>query len=360
MYIYMHYYYFFFAAGSHCTLELIISLLGGASSNMSGPWAQIHPTDPAESLIGSNQSSVVEFVLLGFSHVPRLKLVLFVLFLGMFLITILGNGLIVLLSLVDTALHTPMYFFLRNLALVEICFSLDIVPRMLESLVAGRGISLSGCALQLFLLLSCVTSECFLLTVMAYDRYVAICHPLHYGVLMSQQLCHLLAGACWVAGIPVSLLFTIWLFRFPFCGPRGVRHFLCDVAPLLRLVCADTSVFEAYIRVATVLVLMVPFSLITVSYGRVLAAVVRMPSATGRHKALSTCASHFLVVALFYGTACVIHLQPKSTYSPESKQVVSLSYTLVTPMLNPIIYSLRNKEVKAALWRILGRKKGSV
>uniref|UniRef100_G3VYH4 Olfactory receptor n=1 Tax=Sarcophilus harrisii TaxID=9305 RepID=G3VYH4_SARHA len=312
----------------------------------------LHIKDPTESMTGRNQTSVIEFVLLGFSHVPRLEPLLFVLFLGMFLITMLGNGLIVLLTVVDAALHTPMYFFLRSLALVEICFSLDIVPRMLESLVAGRDISFLGCALQLFLILSCVTSECFLLTVMAYDRYVAICHPLHYGMLMNQRLCLLLAVACWVAGIPVSLLFTVWLFRFPFCGPRGVRHFLCDVAPLLRLVCADTSVFEAYIRVATVLVLMVPFFLITVSYGRVLVAVVRMPSATGRQKALSTCASHFVVVTLFYGTACVIHLQPKSSYSPESKQVVSLSYTLVTPMLNPIIYSLRNKEVKAALWRV--------
>uniref|UniRef100_A0A4X2LWB4 Olfactory receptor n=1 Tax=Vombatus ursinus TaxID=29139 RepID=A0A4X2LWB4_VOMUR len=311
------------------------------------------PMDPIVHLARSNQSSVEEFVLLGFSHVPRLKPVLFVLFLGMFLITMLGNGLIVLLTVVDAALHTPMYFFLRNLALVEICFSLDVVPRMLESLVAGRCISLVGCALQLFLILSCVTSECFLLTVMAYDRYVAICHPLRYGVLMNQRLCLLLAVACWVAGIPVSLLFTIWLFHFPFCGPRGVHHFLCDVAPLLRLVCADTAVFETYILVATVLVMMVPFSLIAVSYGHVLAAVVQMPSATGRHKALSTCAAHLIVVALFYGTACVIHLQPKSSYSPESKQVVSLSYTLITPMLNPIIYSLRNKEVKAALWRVL-------
>ncbi|XP_051847403.1 olfactory receptor 10A7-like [Antechinus flavipes] len=314
--------------------------------------------DPIVNLPRNNQASVEEFILLGFSHVPKLEPLLFMLFLGMFIITMLGNGLIVLLTVVDAALHTPMYFFLRNLALVEICFSLDIVPKMLEILVAGRSISLLGCALQLFLILSCVTSECFLLTVMAYDRYVAICHPLHYGVLMNQRLCLLLAVACWVTGIPVSLLFTIWLFRFPFCGPRGVRHFLCDVAPLLRLVCADTSVFEVYILVGTVLVMMVPFFLITVSYSYVLAAVVRMPSATGRHKALSTCAAHLTVVALFYGTACVIHLQPKSSYSPESKQVVSLSYTLITPMLNPIIYSLRNKEVKAALWRVLGRRKG--
>ncbi|EFB12809.1 hypothetical protein PANDA_022554, partial [Ailuropoda melanoleuca] len=154
---------------------------------------------------------------------------------------------------------------------------------------------------------------------------------LHYGTIMSPQLCHLLAATCWLAGVPVSLVFTVWLFSFPFCGPRGIRHFFCDIAPLLSLVCADTRVFEASVLAATVLVMIVPFCLIATSYSKILATVLRMPSATGRHKALSTCASHLIVVALFYGTTGVIHLRPKASYSPESKQVVSLSYTLVTP-----------------------------
>uniref|UniRef100_A0A8C0KPJ3 Olfactory receptor n=1 Tax=Canis lupus dingo TaxID=286419 RepID=A0A8C0KPJ3_CANLU len=284
----------------------------------------------------ANQSCVPsELVLLGFAHVPALRPLLATLFLAMFLLTLLGNALIVLLTM---------------------CFSLDIVPQLLLTLLRpGRGVSPAGCALQLLLVLSCVTSECFLLTTMAWDRYVAICRPLRYGAIVSPRLCHLLAATCWLAGVPVSLVFTIWLFRFPFCGPRGIRHFFCDIAPLLSLVCADTRVFEANVLAATVLVIMVPFCLIAASYTKILATVLRMPSARGRHKALSTCASHFVVVLLFYGTTGVIHLRPKASYSPESKQVVSLSYTLVTPMLNPLIYSLRNKEVRAALGRARGR-----
>uniref|UniRef100_A0A8C0QEV1 G-protein coupled receptors family 1 profile domain-containing protein n=1 Tax=Canis lupus familiaris TaxID=9615 RepID=A0A8C0QEV1_CANLF len=284
----------------------------------------------------ANQSCVPrELVLLGFAHVPALRPLLATLFLAMFLLTLLGNALIVLLTALDPALRAPMYLFLRHLALVEMCFSLDIVPQLLLTLLRpGRGVSPAGCALQLLLVLSCVTSECFLLTTMAWDRYVAICRPLRYGAIVSPRLCHLLAATCWLAGVPVSLVFTIWLFRFPF---------------------ADTRVFEANVLAATVLVIMVPFCLIAASYTKILATVLRMPSARGRHKALSTCASHFVVVLLFYGTTGVIHLRPKASYSPESKQVVSLSYTLVTPMLNPLIYSLRNKEVRAALGRARGR-----
>ncbi|KAM6222529.1 olfactory receptor 10A7-like [Rhynchocyon petersi] len=306
--------------------------------------------------MGINQSWAHEFILLGFAHVPTLRPVLAVVFLAMFLLTLTGNGIIVLLTLWDPVLHTPMYFFLRQLALVELCFSLDIVPQLLVTLLwPGHGMSTVGCALQMLVVLACLTSECFLLAVMAWDRYVAICRPLHYGTIMSPQLCHLLAATCWLAGVPVSLVFTIWLFNFPFCGPRGIRHFFCDIAPLLSLVCADTGVFEDVVLVATVLVIVIPFCLIAISYAGVLATVLQMTSATGRYKALSTCASHLIVVVLYYGTMGVIHLRPKASYSPESKQGVSLSYTMVTPMLNPLIYSLRNKEVKAALGRVYCR-----
>ncbi|XP_046538041.1 olfactory receptor 10A7-like [Equus quagga] len=319
--------------------------LGSPGAPAAPPWA--------------NQSSGREFFLLGFAHVPALRPLLAALFLAMFLLTLLGNLLIVLLTALDPALRAPMYFFLRHLALAEICFSLDIVPQLLVTLLRpGRGVSPAGCALQLLLVLSCVTSECFLLTAMAWDRYVAICRPLCYGAIVSPRVCHLLAATCWLAGVPVSLVFTVWLFHFPFCGPRGIRHFFCDIAPLLSLVCADTRVFEANVLVATVLIMIVPFCLIAVSYTKILATVLQMPSATGRHKALSTCASHLIVVVLFYGTTGVIHLRPKASYSPESKQVVSLSYTLVTPMLNPLVYSLRNKEVKAALGRACVQRRG--
>ncbi|XP_041600157.1 olfactory receptor 10A7-like [Vulpes lagopus] len=317
------------------------------------PTAWAPPGAPEAPPCANQSCAPSELVLLGFAHVPALRPLLATLFLAMFLLTLLGNALIVLLTALDPALRAPMYLFLRHLALVEMCFSLDIVPRLLLTLLRpGRGVSPAGCALQLLLVLSCVTSECFLLTTMAWDRYVAICRPLRYGAIVSPRLCNLLAATCWLAGVPVSLVFTIWLFRFPFCGPRGIRHFFCDIAPLLSLVCADTRVFEAHVLAATVLVIMVPFCLIAASYTKILATVLRMPSARGRHKALSTCASHFVVVLLFYGTTGVIHLRPKASYSPESKQVVSLSYTLVTPMLNPLIYSLRNKEVRAALGRV--------
>ncbi|XP_051017815.1 olfactory receptor 10A7-like [Acomys russatus] len=302
----------------------------------------------------------LEFVLLGFAHAPSLRPMLSALFLAAFLLTLLGNALIVILTSLDPGLRAPMYFFLRQLALVEICFSLDVAPRLLVTLLwPGCGVSPTSCALQLLLVLSCVTSECFLLTVMAWDRFLAICRPLRYGAIMSPRLCYLLSTTCWLAGIPVALIFTIWLFNFPFCGPRGIRHFFCDIAPLLSLVCADTRVFEAKVFVATVLVIMVPFCLIAASYIMILAAVLRMSSASGRHKALSTCASHLIVVILFYGTTGVIHLCPKASYSPESKQVVSLSYTMVTPMLNPLIYSLWNKEVKAALDRVFIQRRAT-
>ncbi|XP_014438972.1 LOW QUALITY PROTEIN: olfactory receptor 10A7-like [Tupaia chinensis] len=301
----------------------------------------------------ANQSWAREFVLLGFAHVPALRPLLAAPFLAMFLLALGGNALIVLLTGLDPALRAPMYVFLRHLALLELCFSLDVAPRLLVTLLRpGRGVSAAGCALQLLLVLSCVTSECFLLTAMAWDRFVAICRPLRYGAVVSPRLCSLVAAPSWLAGLPVALVFTVWLFCFPFCGPRGIRHFFCDIAPLLSLVCADTRLFEASALAATVLVIMVPFCLIAASYAGILVAVLRMPSAAGRRKALSTCASHLIVVILFYGTTGVIHLRPKASYSPESKQVVSLSYTLVTPMLNPLIYSLRNKEVKAALGRV--------
>ncbi|XP_035580819.1 LOW QUALITY PROTEIN: olfactory receptor 10A7-like [Zalophus californianus] len=324
------------------------------------PTAWAPPGAPEAPPCANQSCAPHDLVLLGFAHVPTLRPLLAALFLAMFPLTLLGNALIVLLTALDPALRAPMYFFLRHLALLEVCFSLDIAPRLLGTLLRpGWGVSPAGCALQLVLVLSCVTSECFPLTAMAWDRYVAICRPLRYGAIMSPRLCHLLAATCWLAGVPVSLVFTIWLFSFPFCGPRGIRHFFCDIAPLLSLVCGDTRVFEANVLAATVLVIMVPFCLIATSYTGVLATVLRMPSATGRHKALSTCASHLIVVVLFYGTTGVIHLRPEASSSPESKQVVSLSYTLVTPMRNPLIYSLRNKGVKAALGRVCCRHQES-
>ncbi|XP_059587784.1 olfactory receptor 10A7-like [Alligator mississippiensis] len=308
-----------------------------------------------EELKVENQTTVTSFILLGFSHLAKLQLLLFVVTLLMFLVTMMGNFLIIAITIIYPVLHTPMYYFLKNLALIEICYSLCIVPRMLVNLLVGRkAISFSACALQLNGVILFVTSECFLLGAMAYDRHVAICHPLHYATIMSKRLCIQIVTGCWLSGVSMAVGFTSWLFSFPFCGSKEINHFFCDVSPVLKLVCADTSLFELVIVIDIVIIVMVPFFFISVSYIHIIYAILQIPSPEGRHKAFSTCAAHLVVVTLFYSTAGIIHLRPKSNLSSNSKKLVSLSYTVVTPMLNPIIYSLRNKEVKESLRRLFG------
>uniref|UniRef100_A0A8D1CJU8 Olfactory receptor n=1 Tax=Sus scrofa TaxID=9823 RepID=A0A8D1CJU8_PIG len=280
------------------------------------------------------------------SHCPfQVQSFLFLTFLSVYLVTLMGNGLIILVTWADPMLHSPMYFFLRNLSFLEIGFNLVIVPKMLGTLMAqDTAISFLGCAAQMYFFFFFGVSECFLLATMAYDRYVAICHPLRYPVIMNPRTRAKLA--------------TTWLFSFPFCGTNKVNHFFCDSPPVLRLVCADTAFFEIYAIVGTILVVMIPCLLILCSYTRIAAAIVKIPSAKGRHKAFSTCSSHLLVVSLFYVSSSLTYFRPKSTNSPESKKVLSLSYTVVTPMLNPIIYSLRNNEVKNALGRTFRKTLG--
>uniref|UniRef100_A0A8C2SMI9 Olfactory receptor n=1 Tax=Coturnix japonica TaxID=93934 RepID=A0A8C2SMI9_COTJA len=274
----------------------------------------------------------------------------------MFLITITGNFLIILVATADPALHTPMYYFLKNLALIEICFTLNIVPKMLMDLLLERKIiSFSSCALQLYFVIFFVTSECFLLSAMAYDRYVAICHPLHYTTSMNRRVCFHMVVACWIAGIPFSAGLTGWLFSYPFCGSKEIEHFFCDIAPVLDLVCSDTHLFELLVFDATVTIVLIPFILIAASYIRIIHTILQMPSSKGRCKTFFTCFAHLVVVTLFYCTTGLIHLRPRSRFLVKRK-VVALSYTVVTPMLNPIIYSLRNKEVKHALRKIFGRR----
>ncbi|XP_039355315.1 olfactory receptor 10A4-like [Mauremys mutica] len=304
-----------------------------------------------------NHTTVTEFILVGFSNHPNLQVPLFLIFLGIYTITLTGNVLIILVTSFDPALNNPMYFFLRNLASLEICFNLVIVPKMLVNLLMeNKAISFAGCATQMYFFFFFGAAECCLLAAMAYDRYVAICNPLHYPDIMTQRACFQLAGASWFSGFPVATVQTIWIFSLPFCGPNHVNHFFCDSPPVLELSCADTSLFEIEALTATVLFIMFPFLLILVSYVRIITTILRMPSEEGRHKAFSTCSSHLVVVTLFYGTASSTYFRPKSSYSPDTKKLISLSYTVITPMLNPIIYSLRNKEVKSALGRTLGRK----
>ncbi|XP_054438573.1 olfactory receptor 10A2 isoform X2 [Pteronotus mesoamericanus] len=297
---------------------------------------------------------------MSFSSLPtEIQLLLFLTFLIIYLATLIGNSLIILVTLADPMLHSPMYFFLRNLSFLEIGFNLVVVPKMLGTLLArDTTISFSGCATQMYFLFFFGVAECFLLATMAYDRYVAICTPLHYPVIMNQKKRAKLAVVSWFPGFPVATVQTTWLFSFPFCDTNKVNHFFCDSPPVLRLVCADTTLFEVYAIIGTILVIMIPCLLILCSYFHIAAAVLKIPSAKGKQKAFSTCSSHLLVVSIFYISLSLTYFRPKSNNSPESKKLLSLSYTIVTPMLNPIIYSLRNKEVKNALSRTFHKALG--
>ncbi|NXR16388.1 O10A7 protein, partial [Semnornis frantzii] len=295
------------------------------------------------------------FILQGFSCLTTLQDFLFRVILLMFLITMAGNLLIIITATTNHTLHTPMYYFLQNLAVIEICFTLNIVPRMLVDLWERKVISFSACALQFYFVLSFITSECFLLGAMAYDRYVAVYHPLHYAKRMNSRVCLHMVVACWVAGISPSLGLTAWLFSYPFCGPRDIEHFFCDISPVLVLVCSNTHLFRYFLFIAAVLIILIPFILIVASYIQIIHTIVQMPSAERRLKAFLTCLAHLVVVTLFYCTAGLMHLKPRCGLLVHSRKLMALSYTVVTPMLNPIIYSLHNGEMKRALRKVLGR-----
>ncbi|KAG6519843.1 olfactory receptor [Crotalus adamanteus] len=304
-----------------------------------------------------NETFQMAFILLGFSSMPNIELLLFPIVLVMYFVTMTGNILIIFIAMKDPALQSPMYFFLRNLSFIEICFTLDTIPKMLVNLLLrDKSISYTGCAIQMFCFFYFGCAECFLLAAMSYDRYVAICNPLNYANLMRRSFCQKLVGGVWLIGIPVSLLQAAWIFSLPFCGMKKINHFFCDAPPVLKLVCADTSLFEMQAIVSTLVFLMFPFALILISYTRIIITIITIPSAIGRQKAFSTCSSHLIVVILFYGSGSIVYLRPNSTYSPEIKKMLSLFYAVLTPMLNPIVYTLRNHEVKGALRRILRYK----
>ena len=304
-----------------------------------------------------NQSSVVEFILLGFANFPELQQQLFGVFLVVYLVTLIGNAMIIVIISLEQSLHVPMYLFILNLSVVDVSFSAVIMPEMLVVLSTEKTtITLSGCFAQMYFILLFGVTECFLLGTMAYDRFAAICHPLSYPMIMNKSVFMKLVMFSWVSGITMATVQTPWVFSFPFCGPSEINHLFCETPPVLELVCADTFLFEIYAFTGTVFIVMVPFFLILLSYIRILSAILKMPSTTGRQKAFSTCASHLTSVTLFYGTASMTYLQPKSGYSPETKKLMSLAYTLLTPLLNPLIYSLRNSEMKRALMKLWRRQ----
>ncbi|XP_066221675.1 olfactory receptor 5C1 [Saccopteryx leptura] len=297
-----------------------------------------------------------EFILLGITDRRDLRLILFLILLPVYLVSLLGNGGMVLLIRVDARLHTPMYFFLASLSLLDTCYSSAIGPKMLVDLLLPRAtISYAACALQMFVFAGLADAECCLLAAMAYDRYVAIGHPLQYATTMSQRLRLTLLGASGLGGALSAFVHTTFTFRLSFCHSREVNSFFCDIPPLLAISCDDTSLNElllfavcGFIQTATVLA-------IAVSYGFIAGAVVRMRSAEGRRRAASTCGSHLTVVAVLYGTLIFMYLRPSSSYALDTDKMASVFYTLVIPALNPLIYSLRNREVKEALGRTWSR-----
>ncbi|XP_026514015.1 putative olfactory receptor 2B8 [Terrapene carolina triunguis] len=303
-----------------------------------------------------NQSSLGQFILLGVSDRPQLELLLFVLILISYSMTLLGNTTIIVVSWLDPHLHTPMYFFLSNLSFLDLCYTTSVGPQMLLNFHSThKSISWAGCVAQLYISLSLGCTECLLLAIMAYDRYAAICQPLRYTHIMSRRLCLQLAATAWLCSFGNSMLQTILTLRLPRCGRNQIEHLFCEVPALLKLACVDTSANEAELLASAVIFLLVPLGLILVSYGYIGSAVLKIRSSKGRLKAFNTCASHLAVVSLFYGTGISMYLQPPSSYSQDRGKMVSLFYTMVTPMLNPLIYTLRNKEVHGALQRALRR-----
>uniref|UniRef100_A0A8C5XNR8 Olfactory receptor n=1 Tax=Microcebus murinus TaxID=30608 RepID=A0A8C5XNR8_MICMU len=309
--------------------------------------------------MGGNQTWITEVTLLGFQVSSALEFFLFGLFSLFYTFTLLGNGVILGLVCLDSRLHTPMYFFLSHLAIVDMSYASNNVPKMLGNLVnQKRTISFVPCIMQTFLYLAFAHAECLILVVMSYDRYVAICHPLHYTVMMSWRVCIVLAVTSWVFSFLLALVHLVLILRLPFCGPHEINHFFCEILSVLKLACADTRLNQVVIFAACVFILVGPLCLVLVSYSRILLAILSIQAGEGRRKAFSTCSSHLCVVGLFFGSAIVMYMAPKSRHPEEQQKVLSLFYSLFNPMLNPLIYSLRNAEVKGALRRVL-RKEGS-
>ncbi|XP_065511179.1 olfactory receptor 14C36-like [Caloenas nicobarica] len=302
----------------------------------------------------SNSSSITQFLLLAFTDTRELQLLHFWLFLGIYLAALLGNGLIITTIACDQHLHTPMYFFLLNLALLDLGSISTIVPNSMDnSLWDTRAISSQGCAAQLFLFLFLITAELYLLTVMSYDRYVAICKPLHYGTLLGSRACVHMAAAAWASGFLTALLHTANTFSLPLCKGNALDQFFCEIPQILKLSCSDASLRELGLIGLSVCLGFACFVFIIVSYVQILRAVLRIPSEQGRHKAFSTCLPHLAVVSLFVSTVMIAYLKSPSISSPSLDLVVSVLYSVVPPAVNPLIYSMRNQELKVALKKLI-------
>ncbi|XP_065451837.1 olfactory receptor 5AR1-like [Chrysemys picta bellii] len=303
-----------------------------------------------------NHSEATEFILSGLTDRPELQVPLFVLFLLIYGITLVGNGGMILLITIDPRLHTPMYFFLSNLSFCDLCYSSIISPKMLLNFLAEKkSISYTACTVQMYLFVSFADVECLLLAVMAYDRYVAICKPLLYTFTMSRQLCKGLVAGVYAVGVVDSMIHMFCTLRLSFCSSNIINHFFCDIPQLLVLSCSDTRINEIVMFAFIGCIVVSSFVTVLLSYVYIISTILQIRSAEGRHKAFSTCTFHLIAVVLFYGIQLFMYLRPTSSYSMDTDKVASVFYTLVIPMLNPLIYSLRNTEVKNALRKAVNK-----
>ncbi|XP_004648622.1 olfactory receptor 8H1-like [Octodon degus] len=308
-------------------------------------------------MVSWNSTNEPDFILLGLADSTETQLVLFLLFLLIYLVTMLGNTGMILIIRLDPQLHTPMYFFLTHLAYIDLSYSTVITPKTLQNLVSStKAISFLGCFTQLYFFVVFAAAECFLLSSMAYDRYVAICKPLRYPIVMSPRLCRALLAGSYVPGLVDSTVNVIFMSRLHFCNSKIIHHFFCDTSPILALSCSDISKVELIIFICAGSNLLLSLITISGSYVSILFTILQIHSNVGKRKAFSTCASHLLGVSIFYCTMIFTYLKPNQSYSLGKDQVASVFYTIVIPMLNPLIYSLRNREVKSALLRVMQKR----
>ncbi|CAM5153471.1 unnamed protein product, partial [Eretmochelys imbricata] len=303
-----------------------------------------------------NQTTITKFILLGFRNLTELQILLLLLFLVSYFVTVAGNILIFALVVGDQQLHTPMYFFLGNLSCLETCYTSTILPRILASLLTGdKTISFRGCMVQMYFFGSLGATECYLLAAMSYDLYLAICKPLHYATLMNSRFCLLLAAGSWISAFLAISIIVLLVSQLTFCGPNEIDHFFCDLTPVLKLSRTDTRLMELTAFIFASIFTLPPFLLTVISYVAIIATILRISSATGKQKAFLTCSSHLMVVTVFYGSLTIVYVLPKNDNLKDLNKVFSVFYTVLTPLLNPLIYSLRNREVKEGLRKGLSK-----
>lgn len=305
---------------------------------------------------GTNHTIVTELILLGFGDLQHLDMVLFLLFLAIYICTMVGNILIIALVVLHPKLHTPMYFFLGNLSCLETFYASTISPKVLAIFLTGqKAISIPGCIAQFYFFTALIVTECGLLTMMSYDRYMAICKPLHYATLMNMKACLFMATGSWINGFLAMSVMMYLMTRLTFCGPNEIDHFFCDLTPVARISCSEGQKFELMGFIFSTIFTLPAFLVTLISYMLIIIAILRIPSATGRKKAFSTCSSHLLMVTIYYGSLITVYVLPNTENMKKLNKVFSVFYTILTPLANPLIYSLRNREVKEALRKSIGK-----